>query len=67
MDVRVGDILAKCLECGGTEFRSAGEALACKICGTPTTRAALLMQIGDEAAKQARESLARLKKDIAKR
>jgi hypothetical protein len=67
MDVRLGDILAKCLECGGTEFRSAGEALACRICGTATTRTALLMQIGDEAAKQARESLARLKKDTAKR
>jgi len=31
------------------------------------TRSTLLMQIGDEAAKQARESLARLKKDPAKR
>jgi uncharacterized Zn finger protein (UPF0148 family) len=67
MDVRVGDILAKCLECGGTEFKSAGEVLACRICGTTTTRSMLLMQIGDEAAKQARESLARLKRDLAKR
>jgi hypothetical protein len=67
MDVRVGDILAKCLECGGAEFRSAGDALACRICGTTTTRAALLMQIGDEASKLARESLARLRKDPAKR
>jgi len=67
MDVRVGDILAKCLECGGTEFQSAGEELGCRICGTRTTRTALLMQIGDEAAKQARESLARLKRDPAKR
>jgi tRNA(Ile2) C34 agmatinyltransferase TiaS len=67
MDVRVGDILAKCLECGGTEFQCAGEELRCRICGTRTTRTALLMQIGDEAAKQARESLARLKRDPAKR
>jgi hypothetical protein len=67
MDVRVGDILAKCLECGGTEFKSAGEALACNICGTRTTRVALLLQIGDEAARQARESLGRLKKAPVKR
>jgi hypothetical protein len=67
MDVRVGDILAKCLECGGTEFKSVAEELACRICGTRSTRTALLMQIGDEAARQAHESLARLKKDSAKR
>jgi hypothetical protein len=62
MDVRVGDILAKCLECGGTEFKPAGEELACRICGTRTTREVLLVQIGDEAARLARESLARLRK-----
>lgn len=67
MDVRLGDILAKCLECGNTEFRSVGEDLACKICGTKTTRMALLMQIGDEAARQAHESLARLRKHPVKR
>jgi hypothetical protein len=67
MDVQVGDILAKCLECGGTEFKSAGEEFACGICGTKTTRTALLLQIGDEAAKRAHESLARLKKDTVKR
>lgn len=68
MDVKVGDIWAKCLECGGVEFRPLDEPqadgnqrLACKICGTRTSRSALLNQIGDEASKQAADSLQRLK------
>lgn len=58
MDVRAGDTWAKCLECGSVEFRPLDEPqsggdqkLACKICGTRTTRGALLVQVGDEREK----------------
>jgi hypothetical protein len=60
MDVRVGDIWAKCSECGGVEFNPLDEPqpdgnqkVRCRICGTPTTRAELLVQTGDEASRHA--------------
>ena len=59
MDFKVGDLWAKCLECGGVEFRpldkpqaDGNQKLACRICGTQTSRRALLAQIGDEAHKK---------------
>jgi len=65
MHVRIGDITAKCPQCGKTEFRPAGSGpqrkLECIACGAATTRAALLDQIGEEAIRQARESLLRLR------
>jgi hypothetical protein len=64
MEFKVGDIWAKCLECGGMQFRpleepqpDGNQKLACRICGTQTSRNALLAQAGDKASKQAGESL----------
>lgn len=64
MEVRLGDIGAKCPQCGSAEFEptaTEGE-LACKGCGSTIARTQLLMQIGDRAARNAAESLARLRK-----
>ena len=68
MDVRVGDIWAKCPECRGIEFSpleepqpDGNQKLRCRICGMLTSRAELLVQIGDEASRQATDSLERLK------
>jgi hypothetical protein len=68
MEVRVGDITARCPDCGGEQFDPAGELrrerdLVCKRCGKQTPRETLLEQIGDEAIRQAEDSFARLKKD----
>ena len=67
MDVRMGDLWAKCPECRGIEFNpleepqpDGNQKIRCKICGTATTRAELLVQIGDEASRLASDGLERL-------
>ena len=64
MQVRVGDIAASCPACGASEFSASGRAqgLSCQSCGKQVDRAALLDQIGEKAAREAMESLARLRK-----
>src|SRR5688500_8412045 len=68
MQVKVGDISAGCPQCQTTQFTTAGgdcgrgTKLLCEYCGHETTRAELLMQIEDKAARQAREGLARLRR-----
>lgn len=66
MQVKVDDIAASCPQCQTAEFITAGGAgqqakLVCESCGHETTRAQLLIQIGDKAARQATESLAQLR------
>ena len=65
VQIRVGEITAKCPECGGKEFAVLANAparqLACRRCGTVTTRPKLLDQIAEEAMHQARTSLERLR------
>jgi hypothetical protein len=65
MEVRLGEIGARCPDCGGAEFVATAieDELACKNCSRSMTRTQLLMQIGDQAARDAAESLARLRKD----
>jgi len=69
MQVSVGDITARCKECGGTEFKvlSSGNLrltsrLVCIKCERVTTYLDLLDVIGEEAMRRANESLAKLKK-----
>jgi transcription initiation factor TFIIIB Brf1 subunit/transcription initiation factor TFIIB len=64
MEVRVGNIAAKCPDCGSTEFIAAAveDYLACKGCGKTTARMQLLIQIGEEASRNATESLERLRR-----
>lgn len=61
MQVRVGDIAASCPACGAGEFSASGGALSCQSCGKQVDRAALMDQIGEKAAREASESLARLR------
>jgi hypothetical protein len=70
MQVSVGDITARCKECGGTEFKPLGSGsmrltsrLVCIKCERATTYFDLLDQIGEEAMRRANESLAKLKKN----
>jgi len=67
--VSVGEVKARCRGCGGTDFTPAqpGElrpasVLACSGCGERSTYEELLDGIGEEAMKQANESLDGLKK-----
>ena len=65
MEVRVGDIIAKCPDCGSSDFAPTavdGE-LACKGCGKTITQLRLLIQIGEQASRNAAESLARLRRN----
>jgi hypothetical protein len=70
MQVTVGDITARCKECGGTEFRPLTTGamrlttrLACNSCDRVTSYLDLLDLIGEEAMRRANDSLAKLKKN----
>jgi hypothetical protein len=70
MQVSVGDITARCKECGGTEFKTLGvgslrltSRLVCIKCERVTTYLDLLDLIGEEAMRRANDSLAKLKKN----
>ena len=69
MQVSVGDITARCKECGGNEFKTLGAGpmrltsrLVCIKCERVTTYLDLLDFIGGEAMRRANDSLAKLKK-----
>ena len=65
MQVSLGDVSARCTECGSTEFTAAEPGaelthlseLICTTCEAPTTHAELIVQIGSEAMKRARSFL----------
>ena len=68
MIVSVGDVQARCRDCGGTDFTPAqpgelelGSVLKCSGCGKASSYEALLDDIGEEAMKRANESLSHLK------
>jgi len=70
MQVSVGDITARCKECGGKEFRQLGSGalrltsrLTCTSCERSVIYLDLLNFIGEEAMRRANESLAKLKKN----
>jgi transcription initiation factor TFIIIB Brf1 subunit/transcription initiation factor TFIIB len=64
MEVRVGEIAAKCPDCGSSDFVSTAleHELACRGCGKTVARLQLLIQIGEEASRNATESLQRLRR-----
>lgn len=68
MEVRVRNLKATC-PCGSSEFMASKlslsvlEVVMCASCGLQSTYGALLDQIGEEAIKQARMALERLKKE----
>jgi transcription initiation factor TFIIIB Brf1 subunit/transcription initiation factor TFIIB len=64
MEVRVGDIAAKCPDCGSSEFAptASEEQLVCQGCRKTIARMHLLIQIGEEASRAAAESLQRLRR-----
>jgi hypothetical protein len=63
MEVRIGDLVARCTACGGTQWdplQGAGEQamlslLACAKCGARTPRAELVLQISAAAVRSAQE------------
>jgi hypothetical protein len=65
VEVGLGNVRAQCPACRSTRFLTAHPGdevselteLVCAVCDTPTTRAALLVQIGDEALREARSWL----------
>ena len=68
MIVGIGDIRGRCEGCGGTQFDEvAADALRsdtelrCTKCGRKTLYGELLEQIGEQAMKQASDSLAKLR------
>ena len=70
MQVSVGDITARCKECGGDEFRPLNTGalrltsrMVCVKCERVTTYLDLLDLIGEEAMQRANDSLAKLKKN----
>lgn len=73
MIVSVGDLTAKCRNCGGTQFTAASRELeldtimTCSGCANTATYRELLERIGEEAMRRANESLAELKKRSARR
>jgi hypothetical protein len=70
--VQVGDIVARCPECGETRFRrrtrggdggeSAGTVYICVSCNAKVARLDLVNQIGDEAVRRAQAALDSLRK-----
>lgn len=69
MKVSVGDVSARCLGCGGTEFEPAepGElrldsVLACAGCGARSSYEQMLNGIGEEAMRRVNEAMEALKK-----
>jgi hypothetical protein len=68
MIVSIGEIQAHCPGCGGVEFDERSRAqlvldaqLRCTACGRKALYRELLDQIGEQAIKQANESLSRLR------
>jgi len=64
VNFRIGAITAKCPACNGSEFElvatePAGPhaSYACEACGRRIVYSALVMQIGNEALRQSRETL----------
>jgi hypothetical protein len=64
MEFRVGDILAKCPGCGGTDFKPpetehSGPHMGyfCASCGSATIYAKLITQIGRETLRRKKERL----------
>jgi hypothetical protein len=64
LQVRIGQVSAHCLRCGGTDFlharrqrAEAGDGLICATCGTETSRTALLEQITREVIHRAQKAL----------
>jgi hypothetical protein len=62
MEVRIGELVARCSACGGTQWNpvQSGDAsmlalLACAGCGARITRGELVLQISSEAIKSAQE------------
>jgi hypothetical protein len=62
MEVRIGELVARCRACGGTQWNPVQEGetsmlslLACAGCGARTTRGELVLQISSEAIKSAQE------------
>lgn len=69
MNIRIGDITARCERCRGSDFEvlSPGAVrltseLRCTGCGTKLKYLALLDQIGEEAMRRANEAIEGLKK-----
>jgi hypothetical protein len=69
MFIRIGDITAACVRCGGTDFEPLGAGplrlaseLQCAGCGTRVKYLALLDQIGEEAMRRANKAIEELKK-----
>jgi hypothetical protein len=68
MKLSVGHIEAQCPGCGGADFDipeaaalTSDSVLACASCGRQNRYGDLLNQIGEQAMKQANESLAKLR------
>jgi hypothetical protein len=64
LQVRIGQVSAHCLRCGGRDFLRArrqrtetADGLICASCGTETSRTALLEQITREVIHRAQEVL----------
>jgi hypothetical protein len=68
MRISVGQISARCKNCGCGDFQSLQPAsspaheLVCFSCGASTSRRALLMQIADETVRRAERFIARSRK-----
>jgi hypothetical protein len=68
--VSVGDINARCKDCGGTDFKVVKPGtlrltslMACTACDRVTTYLDLLDDIGEQAMQRANESLTKLKRN----
>ena len=69
MIVSIGDIAARCVECGGGEFEPLSaeplrmaSTLKCSACGASYTYLQLIDQIGEEAMWRANKALDALQK-----
>jgi hypothetical protein len=69
MEIRIGEIVASCEQCGATQFdplspeplRLASD-VRCTACGATVKYLALLDQIGEEAMRRANQAIDELKK-----
>jgi hypothetical protein len=69
MEIRIGEIVASCAQCGATQFeplspeplRLASD-VRCSGCGATVKYLALLDQIGEEAMRRANQAIDELKK-----
>jgi hypothetical protein len=69
MLINIGDIMAACRGCGGTDFEPLSRdplrlssELKCTGCGAKVKYLALLDQIGEEAMRRANQAIDELKK-----